>query len=400
MWKLLTASVKTLMFSVFDHPLLGNGFRPFFLLGALYGVMSTLLWGFFYAGYIAVPSVLANPVLWHAHEMIYGFTLAIVAGFLLTAVPNWTGGTPVRGFHLFGLCSLWLAGRVVMSVELGLPEIVIWIIEAAFVPALAISISISLLKSWNKQNFVFLALLGALFFCNLAVLITQKYLPLYIAVMIVVTMISLIGGRIIPAFTVAALQRRGEQAHQVPQRYLDMLALASLVLIILVLIFMEAQSLLFTGLAFASATVHALRLRRYHTRRILNDPMVWVLHLGYGWVVVGLFLMGLAGIEVVAFSISLHALTVGAIGTMTLGMMSRVSLGHTGRDLIVGKVTTISFALMQLAVLLRVLGPVLAPNQVNLWIIMSAFLWSACFALYVLVYAPILWKKRPDGRPA
>ncbi len=388
------------MLSIFDHPFLGRGFRPFFLLGALYSVLSLLIWGGFYAGYVVPPSVMGDTVSWHAHEMIYGFALAIVAGFLLTAVANWTGGAPARQIHLAGLCVLWMAGRVVMSFELGLPEMVIWSVEAAFVPALAVSLSIPLLKNWNKRNFVFLALLSILFACDVSFLVTQGRMPLYIAVMVIIAMISLIGGRVIPAFTVAALRRRGEAAQQTPQGWLDALALVSLVMIILALLFAGVQSLLLAGLAFASAALHALRLRRYHTHRIFNDPMVWVLHFGYGWVVAGLCLMGLAGLGFVSFSIALHALTAGAIGTMTLGMMCRVSLGHTGRSLIAGKLTTASFILMQVAAFLRVFGPALVPDQTNLWIIASAFLWSVCFALYVFVYAPILWQPRPDGRPA
>jgi uncharacterized protein involved in response to NO len=128
----------------------------FFLLGALYSVISLILWAGFYAGYVMPPSLLADPVLWHAHEMIYGFTIAIVAGFLLTAVANWTGGAPARQIHLAALCVLWLTGRIVMNFDMGLPLWLIYVLEGAFIPALAVSLSIPLLKSWNVRNFVFL----------------------------------------------------------------------------------------------------------------------------------------------------------------------------------------------------------------------------------------------------
>ncbi len=386
--------------TIFNHPFLGCGFRPFFLLGALYSVMSLVIWGGFYAEYVVPPSVLADPVSWHAHEMIYGFVLAIVAGFLLTAVANWTGGAPVQKIHLASLCGVWLAGRMVMNFELGLSETAILMIEGAFVPALAISLSIPLFKSRNKRNFIFLVLLSILFVSDLTFLMTEERTPLYVAVMVIITMISLIGGRVIPAFTVAALHRRGEEAYQTPQGRLDVLALMSLVMIILALLFLGVKSPLLAVIAFISTIVHLLRLRRYHTRRILNDPMVWILHVGYSWVIVGLIFMGLATVELVPFSIALHALTAGAIGSMTLGMMCRVSLGHTGRNLIAGKLTIFCFILMQVAALLRVFGPISMPEQENLFIIISAFLWSTCFALYVFVYAPILWQPRPDGRAA
>lgn len=386
--------------SLLLHPFLGRGFRPFFLLGALYSVVSLLIWGGFYAGYVSPPSVLADPVSWHAHEMVYGFTMAIVAGFLLTAVANWTGGAPARQFHLLGLCGVWLVGRVVMGVELGLPEIAIFAIEGAFVPALAISLSIPLFKSWNKRNFVFLVLLSTLFICDMAFLITQERMPLYIAVMVIITMVSLVGGRIIPAFTVAALRGRGEDAHQIPQGRMDVLALVSLALMIVVLLLMGTHGVVLSVIAFASVVIHTLRLRHYHTRRIVNDPMVWILHVGYGWVIIGLLFMGLAALGILPFSIALHALTAGAIGSMTIGMMCRVALGHTGREKIATKATTLSFILMQGAVILRVFGPVFFPDYSTLWMSISALLWASCFGIYVLIYTPILWKPRPDGRPA
>jgi uncharacterized protein involved in response to NO len=362
--------------------------------------MSLLIWGGFYAGYITPPSFLLDPVSWHAHEMIYGFAMAIVAGFLLTAVANWTGAAPARQMHLAGLCLIWLAGRVVMGVDLGLPNAAIFIIEGSFIPALAISLAIPLLKSWSKRNFVFLALLSILLACDVGFLITESRTPLYIAIMVIITMISLIGGRVIPAFTVAALRRRGEEAFQIPQGKMDILALVSLACVVLTLVFVGTQGVVLAGAAFISATIHALRMWHYHTFKILNDPMVWILHVGYAWVIVGLLLMGFAALNILAFSTALHALTAGAIGSMTLGMMCRVSLGHTGRNLIASKATILSFVLMQGAALLRVLGAIIAPDQTSLWIISSAFLWSVCFALYAVIYVPILWQPRPDGKSA
>ena len=388
------------MLSIFNHPVLGRGFRPFFLLGAVYSALGLFWWGGYYAGYIDPPEILPDPVSWHAHEMIYGFVMAIVAGFLLTAVANWTGGAPARQIHLAALCAIWLLGRIVMSFDLGLPDIAIIISEVAFVPALTISLSIPLLKSWNKRNFIFMVLLTVLFICDLTFMITQDRKPLYIALMVIITMISLIGGRIIPAFTVAALRRRGEEAYQNPQGRMDILALISLAVVMIALLTSGIYGLFLGIAAFISAAIHAVRMRAYHTTRILDDPMVWILHIGYAWVIVGLLCMSAAAFGLIAFSIALHALTAGAIGSMTLGMMCRVALGHTGRNLIASKLTTLSFVLMQCAAFARVFGLSLLSEYGTEWIVFSAAIWTFCFLLYVIIYAPILCSKRPDGRPA
>jgi len=385
---------------VLDHPFLGRGFRPFFLLGALYSVVTLLLWGGFFAGYGPPPTFMLDPVSWHAHEMIFGFTMAIVAGFLLTAVANWTGGKPVRQIHLVGLCVTWLAGRVVMNFDLGLPEIAVIVVEGAFILSLALSLSFPLIKTWNKRNFVFLVLLSILLACDMTFLITTESTSLYVAVMIIVTMISLIGGRIIPSFTIVALHGRGEEAKETPQEKLDAMAFLSLALIILALVFIGQEGAILAVTAFLSAIIHALRLRRYHTRRILGDPMVWILHVGYGWVIVGLLLLGVSALDFLPFSISLHAFTAGAIGSMTLGMMCRVALAHTGRNLNATKLTILSFLLLQCAALTRVFGLVIAPDYAAELLIGSSTLWALCFALYIFIYAPILWKPRPDGLAA
>ena len=379
---------------IFDHPFLGYGFRPFFLLGALYSIISLLIWGGFYAGYVTPPLFMLDPVSWHAHEMIYGYTLAIVAGFLLTAVANWTDCAPVRGFHLLGLCLLWLTGRVVMNFDLGFPDVAVLAFEGAFILTLAFSLSIPLFKTWDKRNFVFLVLLSILLACDMVFLITKERTSLYVAAMIIVTLISLIGGRIIPAFTVDALEERGEEAHETPQGKLDVLAILSLVLIILALVFAKQEEAILAGTAFLATIIHALRLRRYHTFRILDDPMVLILHVGYSWVILGLFLTGISALGFLPFSIALHAFTAGAIGSMTIGMMCRVTLGHTGRDKIATDLTKLSFFLMQGAAFMRVFGLMIAPDYSIEWIIASATLWALCFALYILIYAPMLWK--PD----
>jgi len=392
------------MRKLFDYlsrrPFLGRGFRPFFFAGAVYAVLSILMWGAFYGGHFLPPDIIHDPVGWHAHEMIYGFTMAIVAGFLLTAVANWTGGAPARQLHLAGLLALWLAGRFVMNIETGLPEIAVYTIAAAFIPALAVSLAVPLFKSRNLRNFVFLGLLTVLLICEIAFFAGGNILPLYIAVLVILAMISLIGGRIIPAFTVAALRRRGEEAFQTPQPKTDIAALLSIIAVALALVFYGGTDPVFGVVSFVAAALHLLRMRHYHSFRTFNDPMLWILHLGYLWLVIGFFCAGLAGFGLIGFSTALHVLTVGSIGSMTLGMMCRVTLGHTGRDLIASPVTVLAFILIQAAALVRVGGVLLMPEWTDIWVMASSLFWAAAFALYMPVYVPMLWQPRPDGRPA
>lgn len=383
--------------SIFSQPLFGRGFRPFFFLGALYSLISLALWGGFYAGYVVPPYFLLDAVSWHAHEMIYGFSMAVVAGFLLTAVANWTGVAPARQMHLAGLCSLWILGRVVMNFDFGLPLWGIVVLEGAFIPALALSLAIPLIRSWNKRNFIFLTLLSVLLACNIWFLLTINMAALHVALMMILIMISLIGGRIIPAFTVAALRRKGIEANQTSQMKMDMAALASLVTVTLCLVFAKGTPIL--GIAAGvSCLIHGLRMRYYHTLRTFDDPLVWILHAGYGWLVVGLGLLALTGFDVLEISAVIHALTAGSIGSMILGMICRVTLGHTGRELKVGGLITVSFFTIQVTAIARVFGPISMPEYMSEWIIGSATLWSLCFGTFLWVYTPMLFSYRPDGR--
>ncbi|TAL36085.1 MAG: NnrS family protein [Alphaproteobacteria bacterium] len=385
--------------SLFEHPMLGRGFRPFFLLAASYSAVSLLGWTGYNAGLWGQPGSFVDPVLWHAHEMIYGFVLAVVAGFLLTAVANWTGGAPVRQLHLMGLCLLWIAGRITMNVN-GLPLWLTAVADNLFIPALAVSLSLPLLKAKNTRNFIFLGLLTALFSCNVAFFIMQDRLPLHVAVLVIIAMISLVGGRIIPAFTVAGLRRTGLVVYQQDQSKLDILCLLSMAGVAASFVLAGAASPV-TGLAaVAAAVLHLARFRHYHTLKVFKDPMLWILHAGYAWLVLGLLMLGLAGFGLGMLTVALHALTTGCIGSMCIGMMCRVTLGHTGRHLLARPMTVLMFGIMQLAAILRVLGPVVLPGYYIFWIAASGILWALCFALYLPVYAPMLVKPRPDGLPA
>jgi uncharacterized protein involved in response to NO len=272
-------------------------------------------------------------------------------------------------------------------------------LEVLFVPTLALSLAVPLLRSWNKRNFIFLSLLLVLFACDLWFLTSKNLSALYVALMVILMMVSLIGGRIIPAFTVAALRRRGVKAFQTDQVKMDMAALLSLAGVALCLVF--ARETILLGLVAAlSCVIHGLRMRHYHCRSALKDPLVWILHAGYAWLVVGLALLSLTGFGVFTVKGVIHAMTAGCIGSMVLGMLCRVTLGHTGRDLKVGGLITMSFYAIQIVAVMRVFGPLLLPSYASEWIIYSALLWSLCFAAYLVMYTPMLFSARPDGQEA
>ncbi|AGH97658.1 NnrS family protein [Micavibrio aeruginosavorus] len=385
---------------LFSSPFWGRGFRPFFFSGAIFAIISICAWGAFYAGTgIVPPTFMLNPVAWHAHEMIYGFSMAIVAGFLLTAVANWTGGAPARQIHLATLCFLWWIGRIAMGIDLGLPQWSSIMLELLFIPALAISLALPLFRSWNKRNFIFLSILTILFGCDAWFMLTANMTPLYVALMMILMMVSLIGGRVIPAFTVAALRRQGIKAFQTDQPKMDIAALLSLVLVTITLVFAK-DSLVFGVSAAISCVIHAIRMRHYHTLSTFNDPLVWILHAGYAWLVLGLGLFALVGFDVFPINAVVHAMTAGCIGSMVIGMMCRVTLGHTGRALKVDMMTTVSFVTIQAVALMRVFGPMIMPEHSTSWIIYSAALWVACFSVYLFCYSGFLFAPRPDGQEA
>ena len=385
------------MLSLFKHPFLGRGFRPFFFLGAAYSVTNIFLWALIYSGKISPPSFYFDPISWHSHEMIYGFVIAIIAGFLLTAVANWTGGAPARQIHLAGLCLLWGIGRAAVNFDLGMPYWAIMVAELIFLPVLTISLTIPLLKSWNTRNFIFLSFLTGLFACDLWFLFAQKLEPLYIAIIIILMMITLVGGRIIPAFTVGALRQAGLNLYQTPQTKMDAAALVSLMAVAFSITLFPNSLILFFA-ALISSLIHLIRMRHYHTLKTRHDPMLWVMHLGYFWLIIGLFLISLTGLDILTMPMIIHALTIGAIGTMILGMICRVTLGHTGRNLKASRSTMLAFSLIQCAALIRVFGPILFPEQKITLVMVSAFLWVICFLIYLVNYSPMLFSKRPDGR--
>lgn len=392
---------------LFGSPFWGRGFRPFFLLGAGYAALMVLAWALLFQGVIAVPLSWNNPVLWHAHEMIFGFTAAIIAGFLLTAVANWTGSAPVRHRNLALLTVVWLAGRAVFWCPV-VPPLLLAVIDLSFLPLLAGSLAVPLIHTKNKRNFIFIGFLTVLFLGNLlmhlavaGVIGVDARHTAYATVLVVMMVISLIGSRIIPSFTVAGLRMRGQHLFQTDQSKTDMAALFLLGLLLASVMAAGLESVVTGGFAMAAGLVHLWRMKYWHTFKTGCEPLLWILHAGHLWLVAGLLTLGLHGFGVIdQASLALHMLTVGCIGSLTLGMMARVSLGHTGRQIVIGQPVIASFWMMQGAVVVRCLAIIIRDENYTLWITASGLLWTAAFVIYLVVYTPMLLSARPDRQEA
>lgn len=382
------------------HPALAKGFRPFFLLAAMFAASILPLWLAVLAGWISVGGYL-DPTTWHAHEVLYGFAGAVIAGFLLTAVGNWTKRETAVGFPLLALVLLWLAGRFSMQFAHRLPLGVAAAIDVAFFPALGVVLARPLIASANRRQFVMLAVLGLLTLANAAIhLDALGVLPyvrrqaLVFSVDVVVLLCLVIAGRVFPMFTRNATG--AEWISSYPK--LDAAAILGMAVLAFADAFAPAHRY---GAVWAGivAFLAAARAIRWGALQSLRHPLLWILHLGYAWIVVGLALRAMAGwTNAVAPAAALHALTVGGIGCLTLGMMARVSLGHTGRLLEAPRSAIVAFVLLGVAAAVRVVMPMLAPRFYMASLVVAGSLWATAFALFLVGYGRILTSPRVDGK--
>lgn len=373
------------------------GFRPFFLGAGVFAVLLIALWLGVYTGAISL-GLPIPPAQWHAHEMLFGFAGAVIAGFLLTAVQNWTGMKTPSGKPLAALFTLWLAGRLLPFVP-GVPLTLYVLVDATLFPAVMIAIARPILRAKQVRNAAFPVMLGMLTFANL--LVHAEWLGfaktastgLTLAVYMIVLMMVVMGGRVIPSFTDGKLRTSARRWKPV-----EWLAPASTLAVLAAVLTMPVSPVT-ALLAAAAFIIHAVRLAGWYTQKYWGVPLLWVLHLGYGWIVIGFLLTALAALKIVAPSLALHAFTAGAIGTLTLGMMARVSLGHTGRMLEPAKLVEFSFALITLAAAIRVLVPLLLPGAYAITISISGLIWMVAFTIFALIHTPILVQPRVDGKP-
>ncbi|GLO12400.1 hypothetical protein PPUJ20028_09810 [Pseudomonas putida] len=377
----------------------GLGFRPLFLGGSLFALVALLLWAGVLAG-VLNPAPPGSMLAWHRHEMLYGFVAAIIAGFLLTAVQNWSGIPGLSGRALQGVFLLWLLGRA--SWFLPLPSGLLVLIEGSFLPLVALNLARPIVQRRLRNNYPIVGLVLLIAACQWLTLVgwlRQDELwqrrGVFAGLWLVAAMMTVLGGRVIPLFTRRGLGNMGAA----PSRpWLDRACLLLSVAVPLAF----ATSLADTPhaslalLFFTLFALHTTRLVLWHDRGLWRVPLLWSLHLAYAWIALACLGMALwhAGVALNP-SLVTHALTVGAMTGLILAMMARVSLGHTGRPLQVPASIACAFALMQLAALARVILPLFTPLGVSL----SVLCWSLALLLFLRHYLPILLQPRTDGMP-
>jgi uncharacterized protein involved in response to NO len=371
------------------------GFRPFYLLASVFSALSILLWTAQYAGGLSFTYLQAP--LWHGHEMLFGFTLAVVAGFLLTAVRAWTGQPTLAGAPLMALAALWVAGRVLVLTPYGAAAAAA---NAAFPLALAVAIGIPLVRSGNRRNYFFLGLLAAmaaliagLHLALLGVAALPPRLDLVLGLDVMLFIMAVMGGRVIPMFTNNGVPGAGAAR----QPLVEKLALGSLIALAIADL-LQLPPILIAAVALVAAAAHAARLALWRSWRTFSTPLVWILHAAYAWIVVHLALRGLGAAGWVGESFAIHALTIGGIGGLTLGMMTRTARGHTARPLTADRFELSMFVLVQIAAAVRVFGG-MAPVAHVASVHLAGLLWTAAFGLYAVRYWPVLTQPRLDGKP-
>lgn len=383
------------------------GFRPFFLGGAVYAVLVMTAWIVVVAAGVQhdwLP-IFGSPFAWHAHEMIFGFAAAAIGGFLLTAVPNWTGTLPVSGWPLACLFITWLAGRVATGLSALLPCYLVVGIDLLFLPLLGAFSARQLFERPTARNLVFLVLVATLTTCNVLFHVANRgysdgsqIAPIHAGLLVVVIMIAVIGGRIIPAFTHNWLHNNHPARHM-PRRlkWVDRTALGLLV-IFAVLQTAGTVPTLTAWIALAGMLANALRLALWRGGAARAQPILWVLHLGYAWIVIGLGLAALSAFTVVPSAAVTHAFGTGAIGTMILAVMTRASLGHTGRCLVASKPVVASYYLITISAALRVAAPFFSTEIYQTALVVAGLGWIGAFSIFVFEYGTILTTPRVHSK--
>jgi uncharacterized protein involved in response to NO len=372
------------------------GFRPFYLGASAFAALSVVLWIGSYAGFL--PLAYGGDPVRHAHEMVYGFAVAVIVGFLFTAGRNWSGRPTPHGPLLAAFVALWLAGRLLAFTPWTLAAA---FVSAAFPVAAAAALAVPFVQSGLRRNYFFVGLLVAIGAADLVVQLALSgaiawpaRAGLHAGLDIVLFVIAVIGGRVIPMFTNNAIP--GADATRWSS--IEKLAIGSLAVLAVADVLQLPPEVLALVAAFA-AIAHAARLSLWHPWRTFRQPLVWILHLGYAWIVVHLALRVPGEMGWMPATLATHALTVGGVGCMTLGMMTRTARGHTGLPLAAGRGEIACYALVGLAAFVRVFCPMLAPSHYVAAVVVSGLCWAAAFGTYVFLYAPVLVRPRLDGRP-
>jgi len=377
------------------------GLRPFFLGAGLFATLSLLWWIAVYGGVLSSAS--GWPPHWqHAHEMVFGFGAAAVAGFLLTASANWTSTAPLSGAPLSALFVTWVLGRLAFVVP-GLPVMLVAVVDSAFLPALLLALWPAL-RAGKRKNLVFafwlLELSVANVVCHLEVVghvAGVMGVALRAGVYGLVMMVAILSGRVVPGFTQNALRRAGRPAETRTHPWIELGAKAATLCAFAADVF-GLPAPVVAALALLAGLLLAARMIGWRTWQILDEPIVWILHVAHGLLVLAMFCMALEHVtDLFAGSTALHLFTAGVVGTMVLGIMSRASLGHTGRPLRVSRVTVLSYLLVIGGALLRAVGPLAAPEAYQGLALAGGASWALGYGIFTAVYAPILLGPRADA---
>ena len=377
---------------------LDYAFRPMFLAAGSWAVIALALWLAMFFGYVQLPTRF-DPLAWHVHEMLFGFVMAAVAGFLLTAIPNWTGRLPVRGYPLAALAGLWLLGRLACLISADLPAWLAVLADLAFPTALLAVAAREIIAGRNWRNLPMTAPLALFIIADLLMHLESlgfavpTGLGWRLAVGAPIVLISVIGGRIIPSFTRNWLFKRKSPRLPSPQDMLDTAAVALLAAALILWAFLPDHRV--TGaLLIAAALLNAVRLGRWAGIASWPEPLLFILHIGYGWVAVGTALLGLSIFNIgVPVASAIHALTAGATAVMILAVMPRVTLGHTGRELTANRATVAVFVLINAAAIARVCAS-WHTEFMTILLLVAGACWIAAFGLFELVYGPMLLTRR------
>jgi uncharacterized protein involved in response to NO len=380
------------------------GFRPFFLAAGWYALIAIAVWASVYSLGIS-PFGPLPPYLWHGHEMLFGFVTAAIAGFMLTAVPSWTGDRGFAGWPLVVLTMVWLAGRLAVGAAGWIPLPVLAVAELAFLPALAATLARSLLRTPNRNRPLLLVLL--VLWATDAAFVYALWngdtilagAALRTALNIVLLLVTVIGGRIVPSFTSNALRKRGIDVDVRVQLAIERLVIGGMITLVAADL-IAPRHWVTASIAAAVAAVHAWRMLGWRGMHIVAEPIVWVLHAAYAWLPIGLALKAVHLLTAVGWAAHwMHALSVGAAATMILAVTTRAALGHTGRPLTVGRAIAVSYVLLVAAATVRVFGPGLLPFPYHWTVGIASLLWIAAFLIFAVIYTPILIGPRADGKP-
>lgn len=372
------------------------GLRTFFPAAGLWACLAMLLWVLMLHGIVQLPTAF-HPVVWHLHELLFGFVAAAIAGFLLTAIPNWTGRPALSRGAVAALALLWLLGRLAVATSAWIGPALAMAVDLAFLIALAAVIANELLAARSPRNLPVIAALTLLIVANAMTHAGLFAGPAWsaagerLAIAAIVGLITVIGGRIIPVFTTNWLRGRGARTLPAPADRFDRVALITGAFALIIWVVAGFSPVAGFALILAGA-LHALRLARWRGHDTLAEPLLWILHLGYAWLTLGLLLLGSAAWMPQLVSTAIHTLTAGAMGTMIAAVMTRASLGHSGRPLTAGAGTTLVYALILVAVSARILSPFLGAGR-GPALDLAATAWIAGFGLFVILYAPLYLRR-------